>query len=226
MKIVFIIQGLILTILISIFFINQPTLKIIYEAYPIVSFIIIITYIGSFLGLTRLFFETYYDEVLKIFSIISILFFVLQIIIFGLIYLGLSNYTYAIFEKVIYSNLIWAIPLILLFIFARKKCPTCENFETLTTSTKLIKERYIETIRSRGYHETPSTSQEIYECLHEIHFNCSNCSYETYSYILSKTNSSWTKELSAEEAKAYLKKHDSTLSDAIIAGLMGFCFLG
>jgi hypothetical protein len=226
MKILFIIQGFILTLLVAIFFISESTFKIVFQSYPIVTFIIILSYLGSLLWLTRLFFETYYDEVLKIFSIVFILFFLIQVILLGLIYFGFSNYTYALFEKIIFYNLIWAVPLVLLFIFARKKCPICKSFETITNS-KLLKKRYIETIYSGGYNDTDSeTREEIYEYLTEIHFKCTNCTHEVYSYKLSRDNSSWSKTLSAEEAKAYLKKHDLSLTDTIIAGLMGFYFLG
>lgn len=176
--------------------------------------------IGLLLWASRLFFETYYDEVRKVSLVLLGLFAIAQIILLTLIYFEFMESK--IFEKIVYYNLIWAIPLGLLYLFVRERCSACKSFETTVTS-KELHSRFIRSEYERdGYGD--DTSKSIYEYLYEIHLTCNNCHHENYTYKLVSDESS-TKTLSAEEAQAYLEKHKSGFSGALIAGLLGFGFL-
>lgn len=174
---------------------------------------------GLALYLMRKFFETYYDELFRVFLVIAISFVIIQIIFLSLIYFELIDYTYSIFEKILYINLIWAVPFALLLILVRERCAVCKSFETSIYEKELMS-KYI------GRHYTGSgdleTSESIYEYLYEVHFMCNNCSHEYYGYELREDNSSKVKHLSEEEAKKYLKENGA--SDAFILSLVGLYF--
>jgi heme/copper-type cytochrome/quinol oxidase subunit 4 len=65
--------------------------------------------IGLLLWASRLFFETYYDEIRKVSLVLLGLFAISQIVLLTLIYFEFMESK--IFEKIIYYNLIWAVPL-------------------------------------------------------------------------------------------------------------------
>ena len=177
--------------------------------------------LGVMLYLMRKFLETYYDELLRFFLVISAIFVIIQLIVVSLIYFELIDYTYTIFEKIIYYNLIWAVPLGLLFVLVRERCIVCKSFETTIHEKSLVS-------KSTGrYYTTGSgdfeTSTPIDEHLYEVHFTCNNCSHEYYRYELREDNSSDIKRLSEKEAKKYLK--DNGVSEAFIISLVGL-YLG
>jgi hypothetical protein len=173
--------------------------------------------IGLLLWASRLFFETYYDEVRKVSLALLGLFAIAQIILVTLIYFEFMESK--IFEHIIYYNLIWAVPLGLLYLFARERCSACKSFETTVTS-KELHSRFVRSDNDRDDYGN-DTSKSIYEYLYEIHLKCNNCHHENYTYKLVR-DESLAKNLSAEEAQAYLEKHKSGFSGALIAGLLGF----
>jgi len=173
--------------------------------------------LGGILYLMRKFLETYYDELLRFFLIIFAIFVIIQLIVVSLIYFELIDYNYTIFEKIIYYNLIWAVPLGLLFVLVRERCTICKSFETTIHEKSKSTGRYYTT--GSGNFET---STLIDEHLYEVHFICNNCSHEYYRYELREDNSSKVKILSEKEAKKYLKEHGA--SDIFIASLIGLYF--
>jgi hypothetical protein len=106
--------------------------------------------LGGILYLMRKFLETYYDELLRFFLIIFAIFVIIQLIVVSLIYFELIDYTYTIFEKIIYYNLIWAVPLGLLFGLVRERCTVCKSFETT------IDEKILVSKSTGRYHTTGS----------------------------------------------------------------------
>ena len=152
--------------------------------------------------------------------IIATIFVVIQLIVVSLIYFDLIDYSYGIFEKIIYYNLIWVVPLSLLFVLVRERCIACKSFETTIDEKKLISKN------TGRYYTTGSgdfaTSTLIYEHLYEVHFTCNNCSHEYYRYELREDNSSDVNRLSEKKAKKYLK--DNGASEAFIMSLVGLYF--
>ena len=163
--------------------------------------------------------ETYYDEIFRVLLITCVVFISIQLILFFLIYFESIDYTYNIFNKIIYYNLIWAVPLGLLFKLVRERCVHCKSFETTINEKELVSTYIGISYTGSGDSET---SESIYEYLYEVHFICNNCSHEYYRYELRKDNSSSIKVLSEKEAKKYLKKHGA--SDGFIATLIGLYF--
>jgi len=242
MKFFIIIQALVVTSLLAIFFISELNFKTLFEDYPVIRFIVIIDILvitvfilGSFLLILdkfflsiRLFFEYHYDKVVKIFLMIFSVFITIQIIVYIIIYFEWVEYTYDVILKNIYYNLIWIVPLLLLFRFAEKRCPVCKSFETSIKATRLHSRFIMTEYRSKGWDvNDPGESVSIYEYLEEIHFECNNCTYKSYSYELSRDDSSSVECLSEEEAKKYLKKHSSSdsIASMIAGGLLGLFFL-
>jgi len=159
--------------------------------------------------------ETKFDEIYQVLLVIFSIFLILQIILGALIYFDIFDKN--IFYSVLPYNLIWAIPLGLLHIIIRERCPNCSSFETRVTSETLHREHVTYTINS-------DKDKEVDKCLEKIRFACHNCNYERYTYEIQEDGK--TKEvLSEKEAIKYLKDKDTSLTDVAIGLLLGGAFL-